>query len=146
MIVVNDLKQWIDCALDDVKSSKEAKSYIANVLSQHSLNDCSLVLKFCDAKASGKFHLFQEIGDYVLFVNSLFATQHRDVHLTLARLSYYSCYRILQKQWPLYEELADQLPAYTKQIKNALYEEKESEEKNKVHSWRFGNNISFYRS
>lgn len=122
MVIVDDLNAWLNDALCEINCSSAAKSYIVNVLSKPTLHDCSMVIKFHNARTTGRFHLFQEIGDETLFVCSLFETKNKDVELTMARLSYYACYRIMQKKWPLYEELADQLPSYTRQIGSAFHE------------------------
>jgi hypothetical protein len=44
----------------------------------------------------------------------------KDYYDTIARLSYYSCYKIINKQWRLFEELADNFPVIETQVKQKL--------------------------
>ena len=122
MIIVNDLNSWLNETLAPLACSREAVAYIVDVLAnKHIVQKGSIVLAFAEAKTTGKFVSYQEIGDWSLFLHSTFKPTHDDVQVTLARLSYYACYRMLRKEWKLYEELADQFPAYTEQIRHTLH-------------------------
>jgi len=44
----------------------------------------------------------------------------RDYYQTIARLSYYSCYKLINKQWKLFEELSDNFPKLERQVKTKL--------------------------
>lgn len=124
MITVSNLNNWLSDVLQHVTCTRDTNSYITSVLSNKNIVEKnSVVLAFYNARLSGSFVSFQEIGDWVLFKHSIFECDDRDVQLTVARLSYYSCYRLTKYTWPLYEELADQLPAFTKQIRKTLHDE-----------------------
>jgi len=43
-----------------------------------------------------------------------------DYYENIARLSYYSCYKMVNRQWVLYQELADQFVVLERQAKEKL--------------------------
>lgn len=73
----------------------------------------SVVLAYAEARAAHDFVRFQRIGDWVLWVEvwaPAYVARDRRVVESIGRLSYATCHRILRGTWPIYEELADQLP------------------------------------
>ncbi len=84
----------------------------------------SVVLAFYAARQSGDFEAFQRVGDWVLWVSSVGPYPdkgQRDMVETFGRLSYYSCHRVLRGSWPLYEELANELPAIVYDVRCNLH-------------------------
>lgn len=97
--------------------SKELNSYILSVLIEIKRKDFSkdsLTLQYIEAKKQYNFELYQNIGDWILFCQvqmpgHLKHAEDRYYH-AIAQNCYYSCYKILNKQWKLFEELADLFP------------------------------------
>ncbi len=86
------------------------------------MSDESIVLAFAEARSTGEFLKFQRIGDYVLWGLS-FAPQSfevPEVAVDLGRLSYYTCWRLTDKQWVVYEELADDLPRLRIELRRSM--------------------------
>lgn len=118
IIKVVKLVDWFDEATANLKCSAEARAYIINVLSTFKssngdLSNESIVLEYAHAKQTGKFEEFQTIGDWVLFVETIYPESiqdNKDVVETIGRCSYYACHRLLNRSWRVYEELADELP------------------------------------
>ena len=93
--------------------------FLSNIRMQSNfLGNSSIVLAYSKAKTTCNFDLYQSIGDWALWSNSMFSNlEYQDVYKTLGRLSYYSCYSLLRKEWILYEELADDLPRIIERLK-----------------------------
>lgn len=102
-------------------------AYVTGVLAKSNptivVPNRSVVLAFSAARQTGDFAQFQRLGDEVLFVGSVFPesiASHREVTESVGSLSYYACYRIMRRQWLVYEELADQLPVVVRAVKLKL--------------------------
>ncbi len=115
--------------LSDLNCQRDTKSYIIGIFgkyknSEFDLSQHSVTLLFAQAREKQNFFVFQNIGDYLLFTNSVFPGHlkdaNKDYYDTIARLSYYSCYRLINRQWPLYEELADQYVQIEQQVRQRL--------------------------
>ncbi len=77
----------------------------------------SITLEYNKAQLEHSFELYQQIGDWILFIKSMYPESLNvsgEYYDSIARLSYYKCYRIVNKQWRLYEELADKFPLVVK--------------------------------
>ena len=79
---------------------------------------------FAQARSKNDFSIYQNIGDWVFFSNTL-APSHlknasKDYYDTVAKLSYYSCYKITNRQWKLFEELSDNFNIFEEKIKSKL--------------------------
>lgn len=122
---IKRLDNWFADQLVDLNCSPTAKAYITGVLSARNTDFVmskreSIVLAFYSAKENGNFATFQKIGDWVLWVDSInpaFIKNHHEITETIARLSYFSCHRMLKGTWPIYEELADNLPQIVKDVR-----------------------------
>jgi hypothetical protein len=123
------LEDFFVSLANDLKCERETQTYIISILVQnknaeHDLSKESLTLIYSDAFFNQDFGKFQNIGDYVFFINSIFpqyfqaASEQYYIHL--GQLSYYQCYKILQRKWKLYEEIADRLPELTEELRNKL--------------------------
>ena len=122
---IKRLDDWFANQLTDIKCSPMAKAYITGVFATKNADfvmskNESIVLAFHYAKESGDFLSFQKIGDWVLWVDSVnptFIKGHHEITETIARLSYFSCHRIMRGKWPIYEELADNFPQIVNDIR-----------------------------
>jgi hypothetical protein len=117
------LSSWFDDRLQHIRCARETRAYITGVLMERvrlggDMPGRSIVLEYYEASQNGDFESFQRIGDWVLWsgvVTPGVFEAHGEVYESLGRLSYYACYRILQRRWQLYEELADELPRIVKE-------------------------------
>lgn len=108
---------------EDLECQPDTRSYITGVFYKfrHSREDLSkhnLTLLFAQAHEKQNFLIYQNLADYLFFKNSYFDEYNKNYYDNLARLSYLSCYRLIQKKWKLFEELADNLVHFEKEIKN----------------------------
>ena len=101
----------LDC---DVKT----RAYIVSIFAKYTsstydLSDDSITLTFFRARQNQDFLTYQTLGDWIFFAKVEFPEHLRhaseDYYTTVAQMSYYSCYRLINRQWKLFEELADRL-------------------------------------
>lgn len=117
-----NLVKLFENKLNNLHASRETRSYIINVFSKvnndNDLSKKSLTLEYHEAKLKYSFEKFQTVADWILFVEVFFPNclhdASKEYYYALGQNSYYFCYRIVNKQWKLYEELADQLPKLIK--------------------------------
>lgn len=117
MELVAKLDTWLSKNLDDLKYHPNTKTYIINVLSNPrsliDFSDRSIVTIYADTKVQPEFTKYQQIGDWVLWISTIHplnVSANRDLTETIGQLSYQTCYRMLQKSWPIYDDLARSLP------------------------------------
>lgn len=122
MELVTRLDRWFADQLVFLRCSDAARAYVTRVLATFRAEDDmsreSVVLAFSKARREGGFIEYQRIGDWALWAASMVPESihdERDVVETMGRLSYLACYRFV-KEWPVYEELADELPTITRAI------------------------------
>lgn len=117
METVVRLEDWFSGRLQGLRVSRDARAYLVSLFSsmrtaRDDLSKDSIVLRFADAREKQDFASFQRIGDWTVF--SLAAApeslKERQLVVDLARISYYSCWRMTRGSWVVYEELADELP------------------------------------
>lgn len=128
MIVITNPEDWFSKKIKNVDCSEITKSYIVNVLSNIHVNSYvshnhSITLAWFDARCSGSFIKHQRIGDWILWVKSVYPQsikENQELIDSIGRLSYYACYHILSKKWKLYQELADNLTEITASINKEL--------------------------
>jgi hypothetical protein len=126
--IVVRLDDWFAERLEAVNCSPDARAYVVSVLSSFKradgdLSDRSIVVAFANARDHGNFEHFQRIGDWVLWTATIMPgaiAEHRETIETLGRMSYYTCHRMVQRTWPVYEELADELPSLAQKVRCTL--------------------------
>jgi len=102
------------------------KAYIDGILAKPAkdLSNKSLTIIYSQAKFEYRFDLFQQLADYILFSKIVFPESLNAADQTyynaLAQNSYYTCYRLINKQWVLFEELADMFPAIVSQTRKSI--------------------------
>jgi hypothetical protein len=122
------VSDFFDGLLFDLDCHRDTKAYIVSIFGKYKtadfdLSQCSLGIEFVKAREKQNFASYQNIGDWVFFINTL-APQHfhrhasKDYYDNLARLSFYSCYNIVK--WNCYEELADNLIVLEDEVRNRL--------------------------
>jgi hypothetical protein len=117
LITCVSLEDWFTAQLKNLKASTDAKAYLVSLFSsmkntKQDMSDKSIVLSFADARINRDFAGLQRIGDWTIFSLSLTpqALKEKKLVIDMARISYYSCWKMTSCTWKVYEELADELP------------------------------------
>jgi len=130
MIHIQDnINNFFEELLADIKCQPTTRIYITSIYGKYKTADFdlskdSVTLLFAQARNKHDFLTYQNLGDWIFFSNTM-APSHlhdasRDYYQTIARLSYYSCYKLINKQWKLFEELSDNFPKLERQVKTKL--------------------------
>ena len=124
-----NINNFFEELLSDLKCQTTTRIYITSIYGKYKnadldLSQDSVGLIFCQAREKQDFSTYQNLGDWIFFANTI-APQHlksasKDYYDTIARLSYYSCYRLINRQWRLFEELADDFLSLEEQVKKRL--------------------------
>jgi hypothetical protein len=114
---------YFESILKNLNCENDTKNYIIGVFSKPiDLSQDSITKLFIKAREEQNFVLYQKIGDWIIFYNALNCLKHsfKDYYDDIGRLSYYSCYKLINKKWKLYQELADNLIQLESEIANNL--------------------------
>jgi hypothetical protein len=124
-----NISSFFDELLNDLHCQRDTKAYIVSIYgkfktAEFDLSKDSVTLLFSQARNKQDFLTYQNLGDWIFFANTI-APQHlqfasKDYYDTVARLSYYSCYKLINREWKLFEELADDFTALEEQVKKRL--------------------------
>ena len=124
-----NITSFFEELLIDLQCQRDTKAYIISIYGKYKsaefdLSKDSVTLMFAQARSKHDFLSYQNLGDWIFFANTI-APQHlqsatKDYYDTVARLSYYSCYKLINGQWKLFEELADDFLTLEEQVKNRL--------------------------
>ncbi len=124
-----NISSFFDELLIDLECQRDTKAYIVSIYgkyktAQFDLSKDSVTLLFAQGRSKQDFLTYQNLGDWIFFANTI-APQHltkasKDYYDTIARLSYYSCYRLINREWKLFEELADNFLILEEQVKKRL--------------------------
>jgi len=115
--------------LKDIKCQDETRSYILSIYKKQTkpdfdLSKDSITLLFAQAQEKRDFYTYQNIGDWIFYINTIAPKYFKFIDKkycdTLGQLSYYSCYKIINRKWPLFEELSDSFIDLEEQCKNKL--------------------------
>lgn len=126
-----DLNSFFSTQLKNLKCDDDTKAYIISVLSRFKSSSVdyskeSLTVLYAEAKFRQDFYTFQNIGDWLFFCNTLFpehfSNASSDYYYSIGRLSYYSCYKLINKQWKLYEKMADEFVYLSSSTRNIIRE------------------------
>lgn len=124
-----NITDFFEELLTDLECQRDTKAYIIGIYgkyksSEFDLSKDSVTLMFAQARNKQDFSTYQNLGDWIFFTNTL-APEHfkyasKEYYDTVARLSYYSCYRLINRQWKLFEELSDNFQLLESQVKQKL--------------------------
>jgi hypothetical protein len=124
-----NVTKYFEEMLNDLECQQDTKAYIIGIFGKYKtaefdLSKDSVTLLFSQARSKQDFLTYQNLGDWIFFANTI-APAHlqfasKDYYDTVARLSYYSCYRLINKQWKLFEELSDNFLRLERQVKKKL--------------------------
>jgi hypothetical protein len=124
-----NVSDFFNDLLTDIKCRPDTRAYIVSIFSKyktadHDLSQYSIGERFCQARQTSNFASYQNLADYLFFCNSVapqfLNNASKDYYDTIARLSYYSCYRLINRQWLCFEELADQLLMLEDQVQQRV--------------------------
>lgn len=110
---------FINKVTDLPKIQESTKSYISSTFVKYKntssdLSKKSLTIEFSQAKCNWSFNQFQNVGDWILWSESIFPTALNDAskeyYHTLGQICYYKCYIITKRSWVVFEEIADMMP------------------------------------
>lgn len=127
--IYGNLNTYFADELEELECDPNTKSYITNLLSSFrnsslDYSNESLTLIYWEAQKTGDFVKYQKIGDWILFCSTMFPEHLNDAsteyYYSIGQLSYYACYRLINKQWKVYEELADDLVPLSEQTRNII--------------------------
>lgn len=92
--------------------------------SSHDHSNESITILFSRAKEQNSFAMYQELGDWLLFTKTLFPKYltgaSSDYFDVVAQISYDRCYRIVNKRWDVFEELADRFPNVVEHLHSVM--------------------------
>lgn len=115
--------------LTSLNCKNDTKAYIVSILSKYKspsfdYSKESITLLYSKAMYEQDFLTFQNIGDWLFFCKTLYPehlnSASEDYFHSLARLSYYSCYKLINKKWILYENLADEFIDLTESTRKII--------------------------
>lgn len=128
-VFTRNISSFFDELLNDLHCQSDTKAYIVSIYGKYKtaefdLSKDSVTLLFSQARSKQDFLAYQNLGDWIFFSNTI-APQHlqhasKDYYDTVARLSYYSCYKLINRQWKLFEELADDFLVLENEVKKRL--------------------------
>jgi hypothetical protein len=125
--VNNTLSDMFEELLSDLTCQKDTQAYIVSIYNKyisarHDLSKDSITLLFAQARNNHDFLTYQNLGDWIFFQNTLngkhLKNASKDYYDTVARLSYSSCYKLLNRKWKLFEELSDNFLILEEQAKS----------------------------
>ncbi len=124
-----NITNFFNDLLTDLECQQDTKAYIISIYgkyktAQFDLSKDSVTILFAQARNNQDFLTYQNLGDWIFFANTM-APNHlrfasKDYYDTVARLSYYSCYKLINRQWKLFEELSDNFLLLENQVKKKL--------------------------
>jgi hypothetical protein len=128
-IFYKNINIFFDEILTDLKCQNDTRAYIVSIYGKYrttefDLSKDNITYLFAQARTKQDFLTYQNIGDWISISNTIFPKHlkfaSKDYYDTLARLSYYSCYKLINCQWKLFEELADDFLILEEQVKKRL--------------------------
>lgn len=129
VIEVINLNDYISDKIKALKCHQDTKAYITSIFTKYKTahfdhSKESITLLYSTAKTDQSFAAFQNLADWLFFSETLFPEHLRhasgEYYQTVARLSYYSCFMLIQKKWLLFEELSNNYPYLVSGTKSVL--------------------------
>lgn len=133
MDIVNNLNDYWNEKLSQLNCSDLVRSYIVRIFtdfksSKNDLSSNSLTLLFAQAREEQDFETFQDLADFIFFCEATYpeflSAASKEYYQSLARLSYYSCFRLIQRKLDLYEDLADNFVPLTRSTRKIILQMK----------------------
>lgn len=128
-ILHSSLLNFFEENLQDLRCDPATRAYIVSIYVKYKkpefdLSQDSVSLLFLQAREKRNFLIYQNLGDWIFFCNTI-APSHlkhasKDYYDNIARMSYISCYQIIDRKWKLFEELADNFNQIENEVKSKL--------------------------
>lgn len=126
----NNITKFFEEKLSDLECEEETRSYIIGIYSKfkidNDLSKNSITLLYADAKYSQDFVIFQKLGDYIFFSQTItpgyLKHASKEYYNTIAKLSYYSCYRLTNRKLNVYKNIGDNFEHLENQVKIKLHD------------------------
>ena len=124
-----NLTSFFQNILANLKCRKDTNAYIISIYAKYitadfDLSQDNVSLLFLEARLKQDFMIYQNLGDWIFFINTTMPEHLRHAsksyYDTIARISYDSCYKIIRRQWKLFEELSDNFDPLETEVKNRL--------------------------
>lgn len=125
----NNINIYFTEQLKLLNCQDKTKAYIISILSKYKYasfdySNSSLTLLYNEARLQSNFYTFQNLADWIFFCEVIFP-QHlqdssKDYYHSLAQVSYYNCYKLINKQIDIYENLADEFTQLTIKTKSLI--------------------------
>lgn len=123
--IVKSLQEFFIPKVRALPCQEITKSYIVSVFSTpnklQNLANQSITLYFAEARSRLDFSAFQNLGDWILFAETLYPQSLKDIeptyYFTIAQISYYNCFKITRRKLLMYEELADQFDVIVNRLR-----------------------------
>lgn len=119
---------YLNPKLESLACHPDTKAYITGIFKRYTsaefdFSQESITLLYANARERQDFAKFQNLADWLFFAESIFPKSlnraSEEYYHSIARLSYYRCYTLIDKKWKLFEEISDNylnLIHQTKQI------------------------------
>lgn len=128
LVAAPTLASWVAELLETSELREDTRAYIVGVMATITGDGLlgprdSVVLAYAEARQHYDFARFQRLGDWVLWVDVWYPRhieQNQHVVESIGRFSYEACHRITKRSWPVYEELADDLPRIVRSLRRCL--------------------------
>lgn len=125
-LMYRNVGSFFEELLTDLECQNDTKAYIISIYGKFrttnfDLSKDNITLLFAQARNKQDFLTYQNLGDWIFFANTIAPTHlqfaSKEYYDTIARLSYYSCYKLINCQWTLFEELADDFQSLEAAVK-----------------------------
>lgn len=122
LIVLSNMQEYFKSRLDRLalNCSPESKSYIIGLLSRP-LDEFGSRQSVTLVYAKKNFESYQKVGDWILLSKSIYPDSltgaSSEYYDSLAQISYFKCFILLNKRWKIFEELADIFPNLTLELR-----------------------------
>jgi len=126
--IIYNLNAHFSEVLIDLNCRPDTRAYLISIYSQnhhtyYDLSQDNLSILYCQARLNNDFYLYQKIADWIFFVKTIMPAHFNnsnDYYENIGRLSYYSCYKLINRQWLLFEEMADRFAFLEKETRKRL--------------------------
>lgn len=137
-MVTNILGRTFSNLFEKLNCQEETKAYITSIFisfkdNKQDLSKNNLTLMFLEANHNREFSKFQSLADWLFFCASLneaslkFAS--KSYYYDMAQISYWNCFKLINKKWKLFEELSDNFQPLVTEVKELATTLDQSKEK-----------------
>ena len=125
-LVYCSINNFFQEKLNDLDCQPDTKAYIVSIYDKYKKSDLdlskqSITLLFIQAREKHSFNTYQKLADWIFFYNTICQqSNNKEYYDTIGKISYHSCYNLINRQWKLFEELSDNFVNLEEQVKNKL--------------------------